>query len=672
MTTRLLGCVLLLVGQMGVAGTDGVRPAGAAGHLTRLPQQSTAPATTSPTATTPPTATVPPTATAPAATATEPATAPPTSVPPASPPASATVAALTPTTVAATATHPPGTTVTSTAPAIATETAPAGAEPAGRPILVLRGSRVSPGVPVPGQEVSVRLDVRNVGAVDAENVRLSVASTVFRAVGRGASLYKEEIDAGETRPFEVRLLVDSGAPDGVHALDISLHWEDAAGNAYADQTSLGIRVSAPTAARPQLTVTDSRVPASAVPGATFEIVLTVRNGGGRPARDVLLTTAGGPLAPRGASPPRDVMPGQEVSFSLRVVAPSGAEPGALTQVLDLRYHDDDGVPYVDGFPIGLVITGEAALGPLPLVTAYAFGEPLQPGQAFELVLQVENVGARDALRTRMILGGGLTAGGDTAGSSGLGVFAPLDTSNVRFLGRLAAGSSREVRQRMVVNGNAKPGVYVLDVGFEFSDPEGRARGSSAAVTLLVARAVRLQVNAIDVVTRTVVGQGQLFGVELVNAGDASVSVGNIEVHGGAAIDVADGTTFVGTLDAGGFFPLDATLTGRRAGRATVTVVVSYVDDFGRERTLERAFPFEVDPAPDGALETPAPPSASSASLVWRVLRGLLGLGASAPLPSVKERAPEAGHGVQLRRAAPPSSAAAEVTAAPASAGEGAP
>ena len=533
------------------------------------------------------------------------------------------------------ATSPNGepTTTPTTAAAATTATGPTAAaipDPsAGRPILVLQGSSVEPSSAAPGEEVRLRLDVRNVGSVDAERVHLTVSSLVLRAVGRGASLYKEEIDAGETRPFELRLRVDDLAAAGVHELAIALRWEDAAGNAYDDETSLGIRVHVHLGTRPQLVVEQARLPGQVAPGAAFQVDLAVRNGGGSDARNVVATTAQGPLAPRQASPPTSIGVGASATLTLVLVASAAAEPGAVSQTLELRYSDADGEQYADTFPIGLVISGEAALGPMPVVTHYDFGGELAPGQVFELVLEVENVGPSDAQRTRLVLGGGAMSGAsDPTGGSGLGVVAPLETSNVRYLGRLAAGAIQTVRQKMVVSGAAKAGVYVLDVTFQYADPEGRAQVASSVVSLLVGREVQLLVNPIDVVTSTVVGDRQALAFEIVNAGTDTVNIGNVKVTGGRALAVEDGTVFVGPLDGAGFYPVDVTVIGKAPGRSEITVTVEYVDDFRRAQKVEERFDLEVVAAPERPNESESEQQGPGRPLWLRIVKGFLGLGAS--------------------------------------------
>jgi hypothetical protein len=551
---------------------------------------------------------------------------------------------------------PGATTPVATIVARATTPAPPVPADADRPILRVVKTHVDPGSLAPGQDFTVRIDVENVGRRDAEHVQLSLGGTAFLPLDRGAVLYKEEIDAGETRPFETRMRVDSGAASGVFALSLALRWEDGDGNPFADQTSLGIQVVAASKTRPVLAVSVGAVPARCVPGVPFDVAVTLTNTGGSEARNVAVVPAAGPLSPRGGdAPPVTIAPGASATVDLALMATDAAPPGANAQTLEVRYDDPDGQRYTDTTVVGISVAGDAAMGPVPMVTGYRVVGPgatareapagadnvLHPGEVFELQIEVRNVGARDAVSARLALGGGASAAGTTGtsgasgGSASLGVFAPLETSNVRFLGRLAAGASQTVRQRMVVDGAAKAGVYVLEVQFAFADPDGVGGTSSEVISLLVSRRVSLEINPVSVVTSTIVGSEVPFGIEIVNAGDTKVVVGNAEVVAEGKVDVTDGTVFVGPVDGGSVFPVDATLVGRAPGKAKIKVVVHYTDDFGQAQTIEKPFDLlvEAEPAPPPGAVVPVE-DRGGGNVGLRILKGLLGLGASAPQPAL--------------------------------------
>jgi hypothetical protein len=559
----------------------------------------------------------PPTATAPASPS---ATWPPTETPEPS----------------RTPTGAPGGTRTVTAEPSDTATPRSAVENEERPIIVLVSSGVNPGQPVPNATFQLTLDVKNVGEHLAENVTLSLSSDTFLAVNPGTLLFKNSIDEGDSSSFEVTLQVAAGATPGVHPLAVAMRWDDSYGGTYTDQSSLGIEVGNAGVQRPVVVVSSARLPGRVAPGVPFNLVLNLQNTGGREALNVVIVPTSGPLTLQGTggSAPVTIPPGGTTTVSLRVMASTVPEPGATAETLELRYDGPDGQRYTETQSVGLIVTGNAAFQPLPIVAGYrAIPAELHPGEVFELQLEVLNVGVSAALRTIMALGGGgapaASSSGTTSGGTSLGVFAPLDTSNVRFLGQLPVGQPVDVTQRLAVDGAAKPGTYVLEVAFSYIDADGAALQTSEFISLLVSRRVMLSINPIGVVTSTVVGEPVPFSVELINAGGATVNVTTAEASGGRSLEVVDGRRYVGPLDSGGADTLDATLVPKAPGEAQVTVAVSYLDDFNREQVITDTFDILIEAAPARPLdEEPAEPD--DGNLVLRILRGLLGLGASPP------------------------------------------
>ena len=573
---------------------------------------------------------------------------PPSSTPPIGPSATDTAwppPSSTPTSTASGVPSPtaPAATSTLTAPAPGAPTATAAVPETptvpvsdDRPILVLVDSDVSPGSPSSGSDIRVTLQVKNVGRTDAEHVLLTLSSGVFLPIDKGAELYKEEIDAGETRPFKAKLKVDSAAVSGVYSLNISMRWGDAGGGEYSTQTSIGISVRGEQPpSRPLVTVSNAQAPSRAVPGVPFSVSFELANIGGGEARNVVVDPAGGPLALQGVGQsPIHIPAGGTATVALRLVAAPVAEPGAVQQSFSIRYDDEDGSRFSDNYQLGLYLTDNSALGPLPVIASYSFGETLHPGQVFELELTILNVGARDALRTRITLGAAAAPAASGASSSpGGSAFAPLGTGNVRYIGRLASGEEEVVVQKMVVDGAASPGVYQLPVSFEYVDPDGAPLTSGEVIGLLVSRQISLQVNPVDAVTTTFASQPFHFSVEVINAGTSSVNVGNVEVVPGRYMEVTDGAvTYVGPLDSGAIFPVDAVLLPKApTERATVTVVVHYTDDFRQQQVLEQQFEFTIEAAPEVPLGEFDEQQLVADPMALRVIKGFLGLGASPKL-----------------------------------------
>jgi len=553
----------------------------------------------------------------------------PTPIPSAPPP---------PTAIPSPTSPPPTASITAVSSMTATE-APSPRPPDARPILVLDDVKIDPGRPGPGSSFHVDIDVRNEGTVHAHNVRLSLSSETFLPEGSSSAIWKSGIRPGEERDFETRMRVASATQSGAYPISVTLTWEDALGNIDSVQASIAVEVGGALAVRPLLAVVAVRAPGRVAPGAPFDVTFELVNNGGTVARNVVVAPSAGPLALYGGgqATPFDLGPGGRAAAKLRMIAAAQGDAGAVAQMFEIRYDDQDGERYTETRQIGLSITEDDAYGPLPMVSSYSTTGTLHPGEVFDLELEVTNVGASDALRSFLTFGGGAVpsgSGSSGTGGAALGVFAPLGRSNRVFLDRIASGQAMKLTQSMVIDGAAKPGVYILDVGLTYDDPDGKTQVSNEVVTLLVSRRVELQLSSIEVVTSTMVGSPVPFVVELVNAGSATVNVGTAEVVGSRYVGVESQPRFIGPLDASAADVIEAQLVPKAPGTATITVKLDYLDDFNQRQTFEKAYELEIMAAPERpeAEQVEGPPQ-SERSLIVRILRGLLGLGASEPAPA---------------------------------------
>ena len=101
--------------------------------------------------------------------------------------------------------------------------------------------------------------------------------------------------------------------------------------------------------------------------------------------------------------------------------------------------------------------------------------------------------------------------------------------------------------------------------------------------------------------------------------------------------------FVGTLDPGGFFPLDAVIYPEVPGPLDLLLSVNYTDDFNQPQVLtqtltinvvESFFPEEpIDPFPDENIPEVVVEPETFGQKVWRFVLGLLGLSSGLPQPA---------------------------------------
>lgn len=434
---------------------------------------------------------------------------------------------------------------------------------------------------------------------------------------------------------------------------------------------------APTAFVRPLLVVQSYGASSAVitPGENLDFEMTLANAGQTAATNIVATFTTGDFVPRatgGVRAVENLAPGQSSRFFQPLTATRDLA-GKSTGILEVQvsYTDVNGTDYNETFALTfpIVRTGgiAATATPTPTPTATPTAAPrlrpqllvgdyqidvnqLEPGRNFTLRLDVRNVGNATARRVSLIVGGGSSADGGLPGTpvaggglSGAGGeftnFAPVGSSNVSFLGDLAVGESLTAEQRLIVNASTEAGAYPLPVSFVYTDEEGGSFVDDQVITLLVYQRPSVDINFYTEPPPLFTGEPGMLPLQVVNTGRNSAVFGNMSVTSEGA-QFMNNSVFVGALDPGGFFPLDAQVIPEQPGSLDLLVRLNYTDDFNQQQTLTQTLTVEVMEAPIfepgegdlGIFEPPpveAPPE-TLAQKIWRFILGLIGLSSARP------------------------------------------
>lgn len=415
---------------------------------------------------------------------------------------------------------------------------------------------------------------------------------------------------------------------------------------------------------------------SVTPGQEFTLAFRLGNPGGQTAFNVVAIFATGDFIARGNGgvvPAGVLGAGASTWYSQALMASPTLAAGSVGTIeMTVSYTDDGSEAYRETFtislpiaspprPVGPVPTRTPTPGPRPqlLIRSYHTDiEPLAPGARFRLDLQVHNVGGSTAQRITMILGGGTSSGGSSgtpgpgadgglSGASGdFSRFAPVGSSNIQFLGDLAADQSLLVSQDLIVNGNTDPGAYTMRITFTYSDSRGGTLIDDQVITLLVFSPPIVDVSFYRPLDPVYAGQPAILPVQVVNLGRKSIVLGKMEVTARGA-ELSNNSVLIGYLDPGGYFTLDPMMTPLTPGPLEVVVTIHYLDDFNQPKTLEHVLKVEVlespqppegeEDLPSGG-EQPAAPETFWQKL-WRAVLGFLGLDSAAPPSSPQDFAP---------------------------------
>lgn len=404
------------------------------------------------------------------------------------------------------------------------------------------------------------------------------------------------------------------------------------------------------------------------PGQEFGLRLRMANVGRSAARDIIFTFSGEgflPLNTGGVRTLSGLAPDERLDVVQRFLASPTLSGSLATITVNISYTDPGGVAYTTTLTVTIDLKPPAyASGPArPTATPTAISrpqlvvmgyrsdvDPLQPGSIFTLDLEIENLGSSNARNVVMILGGGTLSGdnsgtpapgGVSASGSDLSTFAPLGSSNIIYLGDVPLGQALKTSTQLIVNVNANPGAYPFKISFVYDDEKGNRQVNDQVITLLVYSLPQVEVGFYRDPGSFQVGMPTMLPLQVTNLGRKSAVLGNMRVTAENA-ELSNNVSLVGALEPGGYFTLDVNFTPFQAGSQDITVTITYTDDFNQPRSITQTLTVEVMEAPvmetpmfPGEGGVPAEPTAPETfwDVLWRFIKGLLGLGSGRPQPT---------------------------------------
>lgn len=418
-----------------------------------------------------------------------------------------------------------------------------------------------------------------------------------------------------------------------------------------------------------------------IPGETFKLNLKLINRGREYATNVIVSFQAGDFVPQqtgGVLAVKEMDPGEKKKLTQPLTAiPDLAGQTIGTLAVSIAYGDLFGNAFSESFTVAInlkqVYSGVAPTEtptptpePIPqpqlIISDYETDiNPLQPGTTFSLKISVVNRGDADARNTSMVVGGGTisadpnatpSASGISGGSSELTNFATLGTSNVQFIGDIPVNASTSAEQDLIVNVTTEPGAYPLKISFIYTTPTGERLVDDQVVTMLVFSIPVINTNFYRDPGPLFAGAPNILPVQVVNLGKKSVVLGNMRLTSEQA-DCFDNVVLVGTLEAGGYFTLDANCTPYTSGPAVFNITIDYTDDFNHPQVYQQDIEVEIleqpqievppEGVPSEGIDNPTgegqnPSQENLWQKIVRFFRGLFGLD-SAP-PQAEQPVPE--------------------------------
>ena len=513
--------------------------------------------------------------------------------------------------------------------------------PAGRPILTVRNYTVEPLQVRPGQEFTVSVEVYNNGSRAGENTMAVFPGGTFIPLGdKGHLFWQVHINA--TFIATQRFRVPKEISNGVHQVEVQLSANDWEGNHFDYPATIPVEVIgastgvAPTG-KPKILIEGvDTIPDVIAPGTPFTLTLRLANRGSRTAVNVMteadanaaIPATGGNVAATDIIRIDDV-----VTVSLPLLLKPVEEGGRQGLTIAVEYGDYSGGSYSDQLTAGIDVDISLANRPQLLIEGYRTAPAaISPGDSFTLTLELSNVGGGAAQRLTLALGG--------EEGEQLGAFVPVGGSNVSFIPQLAAGDTAVVTLQMMVAGNAETKAHNLPVALAYDTDGGTREKDTQRISLMVRRRPQFKVSFYRPVEGSaMVGQPFPLPIEVVNAGTARFNIPTLEATGEGLEFMGEASTFVGNLDPGGSWTLDAMAVSMAPGPVDIVVNIHYVDDLNQTQLFSQTLTVDVmdmpQPegfdgpiGPDGPLDPTGPVETPEtlSQKIWRFIKGFLGLG----------------------------------------------
>lgn len=506
----------------------------------------------------------------------------------------------------------------------------------GQPLLTIRNYRIEPLQVRPGQEFMVHIEVYNNGSRAAENTMVIFPGGTFLPVGENGHVFWQ-VPINATFNASQKMRVPASVGNGVQNLQVNLSANDFSGAHYEFPQTLAVEVigassgsSAPVG-KPEIVIQDIVTdPPVIAPGTPFTLTMVLVNLGSRTATN--LQAAGDtsmviPARGGGIATLETLRINHTATLTIPLLLKSLKEGGRIGLPIALTYSDYSGGNYSEQQTVGIDVDMSLANRPQLLIDSYRTEPPqISPGDSFTLTLDVVNVGGASAQRLTLALGG--------EEGENLGSFVPIEGSNVTFIPFVEAGSRASVAMRLMVTGNAETRAHNLPVALGYDISGGTREKGTQRVSLLVRRRPDFKISFYRPIEGTALaGQPFQLPVELVNASGFRFTISELRVSGEGLESLGENRTYVGPLDPGGSWTLDAMVLAMEPGPVGIVVDVDYVDDLNQTQTSTTTLEVEVLENPfageNGMPPVPDSPDGQPLTFwqqIMRVFRALLGLG----------------------------------------------
>jgi hypothetical protein len=273
---------------------------------------------------------------------------------------------------------------------------------------------------------------------------------------------------------------------------------------------------------------------------------------------------------------------------------------------------------------------ESTVTPEPILIVKSFATTpatLTVGQPFKLDLTLDNVAGVAAKNLVVSVGSvSITATSSlTTTSVSTGIDVVVLGSNTKFVGDMAAGAvGQAVAFDLTSSPRSSSGPCSVPILLTYDTDAGR-KSAAQTVGFVLTRSLVFDVAALEYPKWAIAGQQFDVAASVNNTNDFPVSGVAIAFRSDDAT-LSSAETTVGILEPGGSSALRAKVSSRKLGPLSVTLVISYKDDFGVPKQIRRPFAVRIDAPKETSPSVTTSPSRTLRARVLAFLRAFVGLG----------------------------------------------
>lgn len=440
----------------------------------------------------------------------------------------------------------------------------------------------------PGGKFDLRLNVTNIGALAAKDVRISLKGLS----GEGLTLaggtdvtYLAGIDPYGTSAITFAMELSQSVKGGNQAVTVGMEYRDELNNKYTEESQVFIPVRYDGEGRVELLLENVVSPTGPMPAEKdFTIGFDLVNKGPGKADGVKVTlTCDEKIIPKSLN---SISVGaleteQTRSMDFVLWAASEAETKNYPVAINVEYEELVGGEKVkNSFTqyVGVYVeNGSDKSVPKVIVSQYSF-EPadVTAGEDFTLNLSFLNTSGGTAISNIKV-----------SLSSEEGTFTPTNSSNTFYISGIGPNKSVEKSLLLHARPDAEPKSHILTVDFEYEDDKATALTAKETLSIPVKQNPRLVTGELSVPPEAFTGQPSQVFLEFYNMGKSTLYNLMISVEGD--FDTQNSSYFVGNFEPGSSDYFEGTVIPNTAGQTVGNVVFSFEDSTGKPVEIKKEF-----------------------------------------------------------------------------------